>query len=156
MSISSVHLALKVLIEKKIISVKDGEYYFLKSGFPMPNDSSPLEKISSPLEKISSPLEILNYKKDNLKDNLKDRGFTPPTITEIEDYCKERHNRVNPHLWLAHYEKVGWMVGRNKMKNWRAGVRYWEIKDRERAEKSMTLDQRDELQRNEAEAKATK
>ena len=33
---------------------------------------------------------------------------------------------MNPHKWLAHYEKVGWMAGRNKMKDWKAGIRYWE------------------------------
>ena len=29
--------------------------------------------------------------------------------------------------WLNHYEANGWMVGKNKMKDWKASVRTWKI-----------------------------
>ena len=29
--------------------------------------------------------------------------------------------------WLNHYEANGWMVGKNKMKDWKASDRTWKI-----------------------------
>ena len=52
--------------------------------------------------------------------------FIPPTIIEIKDYCTERKNRVDPNKFYNHYESNGWLVGKNKMKNWKAAVRNWE------------------------------
>lgn len=52
--------------------------------------------------------------------------FTPPTLGEIEAYCEERMNSVNAEKFFNHYEAVGWMVGKAKMKDWKAAVRKWE------------------------------
>jgi hypothetical protein len=57
------------------------------------------------------------------------RTFVVPTIGEITSYCLERKNAVNPETWLNHYTSNGWMVGKNKMKDWKASVRTWEAKD---------------------------
>ena len=48
--------------------------------------------------------------------------FTPPTVDEVRAYCEERGNQVDPEQFVAFYESKGWMVGRNKMKNWKACV----------------------------------
>ena len=61
----------------------------------------------------------------------KSTKFIPPTIKEIDDYCKERKNSVNADKFYNFYQAKGWMVGRNKMKDWQAAVRTWEIKDNE-------------------------
>jgi len=52
--------------------------------------------------------------------------FSPPTIEQIIEYCLERKNTVDPEKWHNHYTANGWMVGRSKMKDWKAAVRYWE------------------------------
>ena len=57
--------------------------------------------------------------------------FTPPTINDIQEYCKERKNKVNAEKFYNFYQAKGWMVGSNKMKDWQAAVRTWEIKDNE-------------------------
>ena len=54
------------------------------------------------------------------------KNFIPPSLEELSAYCKERNNRVSPLKWLAHYQSNGWMVGKNKMKDWKAAVRTWE------------------------------
>ena len=54
------------------------------------------------------------------------KKFVPPTLDEVVDYCEERKNQVDPLRFFNHYQRVGWMVGKNKMKDWRAAVRYWE------------------------------
>ena len=62
------------------------------------------------------------------KDRPKKRvhKFTPPTLEEVSAYCLERQNTVNPQKFIDHYTSNGWMVGRNKMKDWKASVRTWE------------------------------
>ena len=54
--------------------------------------------------------------------------FKVPTLEDVEAYCRSRRNAVNPQQFMAHYEANGWMVGKNKMKDWQAAVRYWEQK----------------------------
>ncbi len=57
------------------------------------------------------------------------RAFEPPTLEQVQAYCTERKNAVNPAKWFAHYESNGWMVGKNRMANWKAAVRTWEQSD---------------------------
>ena len=52
--------------------------------------------------------------------------FTKPTLDEVRAYCQERGKGVNAERWYNHYEANGWMVGRTKMKDWKAAVRTWE------------------------------
>lgn len=54
------------------------------------------------------------------------KKFIKPTLQEIQTYCQERKNSVNPEKWLNHYESNGWKVGKNPMKDWKAAVRTWE------------------------------
>lgn len=62
-------------------------------------------------------------------DNVKINGgskFFPPTIDQIIEYCNERQNNVDADKWLDYYTSNGWMVGKNKMKCWKAAIRTWE------------------------------
>ena len=52
--------------------------------------------------------------------------FTPPTLCEVSDYCKERGNIVDAQRWFDYYTSNGWMVGKNHMKDWKAAIRTWE------------------------------
>jgi len=61
--------------------------------------------------------------------------FTPPTVKEIEDYCRERSNDVDAQKFMDHYEANGWMRGKAKIKNWKACVRTWETKKKQQEEK---------------------
>lgn len=54
------------------------------------------------------------------------RGAIPPSIEDVRDYCLFRQNSVNAKKWLDHYESKGWMIGKNRMKDWQAAVRTWE------------------------------
>jgi hypothetical protein len=56
--------------------------------------------------------------------------FTPPTLEEVTEYCQERKNNVNPQKFIDFYESKGWMIGKNKMKDWKASVRTWENKEK--------------------------
>ena len=59
----------------------------------------------------------------------KRKRFVPPTQEEVKSYCTERKNTVDPERFVDFYESKGWMVGKNKMKDWKAAVRSWEKKE---------------------------
>ena len=52
--------------------------------------------------------------------------FKPPTIQEERDYCEQRGNSIDAEYFVDFYTSKNWMVGKNKMKDWRACVRTWE------------------------------
>ena len=56
----------------------------------------------------------------------KSTRFIPPTLEEVTAYCKERNNRVDAGRFVDFYTTKGWMVGKNKMKDWKSAVRTWE------------------------------
>ena len=68
--------------------------------------------------------EVKNEKND--KEDVKAKRFLPPTQEEIKAYCIERKNQVDPSKFFDFYESKGWLVGKNKMKCWKASVRTWE------------------------------
>jgi hypothetical protein len=73
-----------------------------------------------------------NDKNDKNDKNNKNNIFIPPTLEEVTSYCKERNNSVDPQKWYDFYAAKGWMIGKNKMKDWKAAVRTWERRDSEK------------------------
>lgn len=71
-----------------------------------------------------------NKEKNILK---KESEFIPPTVEEVSAYCKERDNGIDAETFVAHYEAIGWMVGRAKMKNWKQAVITWEKRNKANA-----------------------
>ena len=63
------------------------------------------------------------------------RPFSPPEVEEIAAYCAERGNGVNPQQFFDFYESKGWMVGKNRMKDWKAAVRTWERREPEKPDR---------------------
>jgi len=59
-------------------------------------------------------------------DKIKKSVFLPPKLEEVQEYCKERNNSVDAETFIDFYTSKGWMVGKNKMKDWKASVRTWE------------------------------
>ena len=49
----------------------------------------------------------------------------PPKREKVEEYIKNNGYPVDIDKWFAHYEAIGWKVGKNKMKSWEAAVRTW-------------------------------
>lgn len=58
------------------------------------------------------------------------KRFVPPTVEEVRAYCVERQNGIDANRFVNHYTSNGWMVGRNKMKDWKAAVRTWEQREK--------------------------
>jgi hypothetical protein len=71
-----------------------------------------------------------NQQTTNNKQTLKAlRTFIIPSIEDISAYCKERANTINPEAFLSHYNSNGWMVGKNKMRDWKSAIITWETRE---------------------------
>lgn len=55
--------------------------------------------------------------------------FSPPSVQEIEEYCTEKGFLLDAERFVDYYASIGWRVGKNPMKDWRAAVRTWVKKD---------------------------
>ena len=74
---------------------------------------------------------LVDTGKDSIgKDSNKRREkFTPPTLEEIATFCNENSVIINIEYFLDYYNSNGWMVGKNKMKDWKSTVRNWSRRD---------------------------
>ena len=70
--------------------------------------------------------------KDRIDNADKPRRFVKPTVEEIAAYCMERQNRINPQSFFDWNESKGWRVGNSPMKDWKAAIRTWEQRDKEK------------------------
>lgn len=57
------------------------------------------------------------------------KRFTPPKLEEVEAYCRSRQNGIDAAKFVDYYEAVGWKVGKQPMKDWKAAIRTWERRD---------------------------
>ena len=78
---------------------------------------------------------------DNNPPNPPKRGkrFTPPTVEEVREYCRERGNSVNAEQFVDFYASKNWMVGKNKMVDFKAAVRNWERREKEKPKQGNTF-----------------
>jgi hypothetical protein len=70
----------------------------------------------------TSALKESKVKESKVKNSI----VATPTLQEVKDYCVERKNNIDYQRFFDFYVSKGWMVGKNKMKDWQAAVRTWE------------------------------
>ena len=78
------------------------------------------------LDLLESPTNSEKVQLDKKRIDKKKSRFTPPTVEEVQAYCRERKNTIDAGRFVDFYEAKGWMVGKNKMRSWQAAVRTWE------------------------------
>ena len=74
---------------------------------------------------------------DDVNVEVKERSarvrFMPPTFAELNEYIVSNFYQVDADSFYSHYEAIGWKVGKNPMKDWKAAVKSWhsrEMKER--------------------------
>jgi hypothetical protein len=87
------------------------------TGYLAPNSGPPPE--ASAEAEPPSPLQPSKLKR-----------FIPPSVDEVRTYCVDRQNEIDAENFVNFYTAKGWMIGRNKMQDWKAAVRTWEKKER--------------------------
>lgn len=59
------------------------------------------------------------------------KRFCPPTLEEVKIYVEEKgYAFFDAERFIDFYTSKGWMVGKNKMKDWQAAVRNWHKSDK--------------------------
>ncbi len=104
--------------EKALLNIKNNDAYTL--GIPSVNQLVDQRDTEVSIGKDS----IDKFNKE--KDKRESRNFVPPSLSEVKAYCQERNNGINPQHFIDFYASKGWMIGKNKMKDWKAAVRTWE------------------------------
>lgn len=102
------------------------------------NRSIRLEAINNERQRTSTDVDERDLnknknKKKNMNKNNKEgdkeplKRFTPPTVEEVAEYCRERNNGINAQHFVDYYTQGNWILknGR-KMADWKAAVRTWE------------------------------
>ena len=57
---------------------------------------------------------------------IHNKYFNKPTVLEVENYCILRKNNIDAEAFISFYESKGWMIGKNKMKDWKQAIITWE------------------------------
>lgn len=120
--------------EKSMLGLKKNKAYTLDEN---KMDTKYIQTISA--DKVGKGKN--NIRKSERGESAK--RFTPPTVEEVEEYCVERSNGIDVQAFIDFYESKGWMIGKNKMKDWKAAVRTWERKGRDKQQKSSFDEWRD-------------
>ncbi len=114
--------------EKALLEEKDNKAYTLKSTLGIPNgyQMDTQDRLGKDrLGKDSIGEDSIGEIQEGGKPQKRKR-FIPPTLEEVQAYCIERNNNVDPQRFIDYYTSNGWQVGKNKMKDWKAAVRTWE------------------------------
>ncbi len=77
------------------------------------------------------PVEVEVEEEDIKEESIKKKrtAFVPPTLSEVSDYISEKGYKIDAEAFVSYYSSIGWMVGRNKMKDWRMALVTWMKRD---------------------------
>jgi len=116
-------------IEKRLNDKKQIVGWYIKLNYyktTTPETTTPI----SPLVASQETNTINNNINTNNNKNTKERNikkeFTKPTLEEVEAYCKERHNTIDPKVFYDYYEVSNW----KDIKNWKQKLITWETHQR--------------------------
>lgn len=121
------------LEEKALLTLDDKNAYTEADSTVYPECIQPVSKVEPQvrLGKDSLVQDSVGkaIEEDASPPPARSKRFVPPTVEEVADYCFERMSKVDPQRFVDYYTSNGWMVGKNKMKDWKAAVRTWDQKE---------------------------
>ena len=100
-------------------------YEMVSNGIDSYSQEKGEERDIPPERKKEPKKEITPIEKESPKRNTNNRVFIPPTIEDVREYCLQQGYKIDTERFVDYYTSNGWMVGRNKMKDWKAAVRTW-------------------------------
>jgi hypothetical protein len=92
------------------------------------------DTIPTTIEERKNIKEILTNSSLRSESVSTKKNFQPPTVEDVKAYCEESGHAVNAESFVDFYESKGWMVGKNRMKDWKAAVRNWSRSEKRREE----------------------
>ena len=124
---------------------KDEKGRFLKTVYIiMENPQVENPQVENP-RLLNTNIQSTNLKSTNIQSTKREsKHFTIPILEEIQNYCNERQNKINPEYFLDYYTARDWKFNNGgKMKDWKATIRNWERleKNREQQNKKSVFDE---------------
>ena len=118
--------------EKATLELDENSAYRLADATPLQLRD---ESVTSPstqdrLGQVSTGKDSVGKDIEEAEPPTRSKRFIPPTVDEVREYCQERGNCVDPQRFVDYYSSNGWMVGKTKMKDWKAAVRTWEQREK--------------------------
>lgn len=134
-SIQSIRTCLNKLKSTNEITIKVTNKYSLITLTKWDTYQGKLDKDNQQINQQTNQQLTINQPTTNHKQEYKEvkkekNIFVPPSVEEVKAYCLERKNLVDPQAFVDYYEARGWMLGKVKMKSWRAAVHTWEKNER--------------------------
>ncbi len=78
-------------------------------------------------------LTTIEEKKEGKKERREREGqFAPPTLEDVNRYCRENGLVVDAERFFDHYSSRNWMSGRNRISDWKGKLRDWDRQDRKK------------------------
>lgn len=59
------------------------------------------------------------------KEKAADAAFSPPTHTQVFDFCKNEGLHIDIEAFMQYNAARGWMIGSSPMQDWKAAVKKW-------------------------------
>lgn len=88
-------------------------------GFPYPGNPDDIQVSNIPSKKEPST--------QSLSLTRAREGFVPPSLEEVEDYCRQRGNDVDPRQFFDYFAAGDWMDRDGKpVRNWKQRIISWE------------------------------
>lgn len=105
--------------EKAMLGIKSNKAYTLdKSKDVYGMDTKCIQDVSV------GKVRLGKVRKGN---NIGAKKFTPPTLEEVQAYCKERNNKVDAKAFFDYFTTGGWKDSKgNPVKNWKQKIITWE------------------------------
>lgn len=83
---------------------------------------------NSVTQALRNDIDIEKDKDKDLKNKdivSKSKRFVPPTLSQVQEYSNESGYQIDADKFIDYYTSKGWLVGKSKMKDWKASVRNW-------------------------------
>lgn len=162
LSRQQVRTALDKLIEEELILTGDynekgfdrTKWYTLtrkgweivsKQPLDLPKSTNAFAEINQPIPYINTDIKKKEISKDISKEK---KRFTPPTLSEIEAYIKEKGYHFNAKDFFDYYASANWHKSDGKaVKNWKQCCALWESNRKDKTpQKSVNDDRRKRLE----------
>ena len=91
------------------------------------------EQVSNQMpERVSEQVSNNRTKKQSNKETKK-QVFIRPSLDDVREYIDQNYLPVDPERFFDYYEANGWKIsGKSQMKDWKAAVRNWSHREKEK------------------------
>lgn len=84
---------------------------------------------------VNGNVNVNNNINNNTLSHPQAAAFTPPSVEDVSVYCQSKGFIFDPEEFIDFYAGKGWMVGQNKMVDWKSTANNFERKKRKDLEK---------------------